>query len=897
MSNYQQRLQSYNSYSGCDMVATVKISSHTGLKDTVYTLGSLQTISISTHQDKRPVRSVGNINAKEYTMGQRTIAGSLVFAVFDQHFADQMFKDSLSAINSSEQNKISTVMLADELPPFDITISYANEYGHTSRMALYGVRLVDEGQVMSINDIYTENTYQFYATALEPLNKDSGGGQTYKGDNRNKIYDKPRHKFNAPANLNMVLTSFNNNNYVAKKEKVTLNVTVENPNSINDKGLAKFTIDPQQKNGEIFIYGTDRNPITINLLDYPNTSIYHAYLKAGSYYAFYESHNKLSNTVHFKVNREVSSINEYNTSPIIDYVTDSSVSIISNDPSHDTVACKKIKNKNFKSLQLLASEDEDEIITVNLKAKRGTFKGLTPNTLYEIYTYSDSEKVNSNTTTVKTLKYSTELIDNFKTFISLNNKILINSEDALFKLIEQSVEKTKDYSNVVDFVLSIRNDSNNNYKEELLFLAIKFQNCINYDLNKYSSIKQPKKNIINPFYNTIYLPDNANYSNFFKVERGKSIFEEKVENTSSYEFLGRNNLRYYGYGAIDKCIGPRYDFICFSIDEKNKLTDYSDTNLLASLSKDPISEKFKSISSININRLAAEYYKKPHVEYLPKPKIKVNNDLSVSINLNYNDTLSETTDIIIAFCETEEALDTTPLKKIKTKYYDELIVSSSHTGIKFNSSYLVWIENMDGLIISSIESFNTYIEDQVLMVEDENIKTKIVSDILDDIRNKLETKTTINSEINNIFESQKSLEECHEADVYDNLISNIITNKDAFSNVFGLIANMFKVKSDSSPFITDAFKVNVIYDLNNKKLMFDSDSYFAISATHIDEFNGEIDKDVITNIDNTYTLINSSGYTLLSCLSTNSFNTTGFVLIDNKNGKYITHKMEVEVIQ
>lgn len=897
MSNYQQRLRSYNSYSGCDMVATVKISSHTGLKDTIYTLGSLQTISISTHQDKRPVRSIGNINAKEYTMGQRTIAGSLVFAVFDQHFADQMFKDSLSAINASEQNKIATVMLADELPPFDITISYANEYGHTSRMALYGVRLIDEGQVMSINDIYTENTYQFVATALEPLNKDSGGGQSYKGDNRQKINDKPRRKFNSPANLNMILTSFNSNNHINKKEKVTLNVTVENPNSVNDKGLAKFTIDPQQKSGEIYVYGTSKNPITINLADYPNTSIYHTYLKAGNYYAFYESHTKLSNTVHFKVSREVNFNNEYNTSPIVDYVTDSSISIISNDPTHNIAACKKIKNQKFRSLQLLASDDEEEIRTINLRSKKATFKGLTPNTSYEIYTYSDVEGINSNAATVKTLKYSTELIDNFKTYIRLNNKILINEQDDLLNLINDSIEKTKNYSNIIDFVLSIKNNQNNNYKEELLFLAIKFQNYINYDLNKYSSIYQPKKNIANPFYNAIYLPENSNYSNFFKVERGKSIFEEKIENISSYEYLGRNNLRYYVYGAIDKCIGPRYDFICFTVDEKNKLVDYSDTNLLASLSKDQIVNRFKTISSININRMAAEYYKKPHVEYLPKPKVKVNNDLTLTLDLNYDDIINETKDIIITFCDVEEALDTTPLKKVKTKYRDNLVLSSSSTGIKFNSSYLVWIENNDGLIISSIESFNTYIEDQVLMIEDENIKTKIVSDLLDEIKNKLEEKTSINGEIDNMFESQKAIEECHEAYIYDNLINSTINNKDVFPNLFNLIAHIYAIKTDRSPFITDAFKTKAIYDFNNKKVTFNSNDYFAISVTHIDEFNGEINKEVINNIDNSYTLINSSGYTLLSCLSTNSFNTTGFILIDNKNGRYITHKMEIEVIQ
>ena len=58
----------------------------------------------------------------------------------------------------------------DELPPFDITISFANEYGTQARLAIYGVRIINEGQTMSINDVYTENTYQFVATDIEYMN-------------------------------------------------------------------------------------------------------------------------------------------------------------------------------------------------------------------------------------------------------------------------------------------------------------------------------------------------------------------------------------------------------------------------------------------------------------------------------------------------------------------------------------------------------------------------------------------------------------------------------------------------------------------------------------------------------------------------------------------------------
>ena len=90
-------INGYDSYSGCDIVVTaslpLKNKNGTENEDSIYfTLGSLQTLSVSTHQDKRPVRSLGNINAKDYVMGQRTIAGSLVFAVFDKHFADRIMK-------------------------------------------------------------------------------------------------------------------------------------------------------------------------------------------------------------------------------------------------------------------------------------------------------------------------------------------------------------------------------------------------------------------------------------------------------------------------------------------------------------------------------------------------------------------------------------------------------------------------------------------------------------------------------------------------------------------------------------------------------------------------------------------------------------------------------------
>ena len=437
MSNYTNRLKSYNSYSGCDMVATLQISSYSGLKNNVYTLGSLQTISISTHQDKRPVRSLGNINAKEYTMGQRTIAGSLVFAVFDKHFADEMFKDSLESINSNEDKAISTIILPDELPPFDITISYANEYGHTSRMALYGVRLVNEGQVMSINDIYTENTYQFVATALEPLNKDENIGQAQKSYLKNKITTPTRSVLTSTEDINTIVESYNNGGDLYSKDVVQLSVNVENPNTITGTGIAKFILEPSQTIGEIKIHGQSGELYLINLEEFPNSKTYSMNLKTGSYYAYYESTNKTSNTVTFKIIYENKNSNDNSSGPIIEYITDKNACILCNNINHDTAICS-IKEGNTREATVVE--------TVSIKSKKAIFKSLIPNTIYEFQTCSSKDpSLFSSKTQSKTLKYDTEMIDEFKKYISLNEEILISDVSEITTLIDKNTSSVKKY--------------------------------------------------------------------------------------------------------------------------------------------------------------------------------------------------------------------------------------------------------------------------------------------------------------------------------------------------------------------------------------------------------------------------------------------------------------------
>lgn len=161
---FSDYLGTNSSFTAADMVASITMTIPDTGNTVSTTLGTLQTLSYSIDQAKTPVRNLGNMNAKDWVFGPRTIAGSLVFAVFNKHWLINIY-DKIKT-NAKMKN---CHFIADELPPFDITISFANEYGFDSRLVIYGVRLLREGQVMSVSDIYIENTYTFVASDIDLL--------------------------------------------------------------------------------------------------------------------------------------------------------------------------------------------------------------------------------------------------------------------------------------------------------------------------------------------------------------------------------------------------------------------------------------------------------------------------------------------------------------------------------------------------------------------------------------------------------------------------------------------------------------------------------------------------------------------------------------------------------
>jgi hypothetical protein len=135
-------------------------------------LAELQTISWSTHRDKYPVRTFGAVYPRSFTRGHRTVAGTMVFTTFYEHVLHELLDLNLGVVNTGTSDRDIfqyTTNLPDQIPPVDISIIAANEYGAVSHMGLYGVEFVQDGGTFSIEDIFTESVVQYVARDIDPM--------------------------------------------------------------------------------------------------------------------------------------------------------------------------------------------------------------------------------------------------------------------------------------------------------------------------------------------------------------------------------------------------------------------------------------------------------------------------------------------------------------------------------------------------------------------------------------------------------------------------------------------------------------------------------------------------------------------------------------------------------
>lgn len=195
--------QSYNSFSGVDIKAVFNN----------VVIGELQAISYSITREKAPIYTMGSADPRAFSRGKRGIAGTLIFIVFDraalvgtfgvftpadkvsQRMNFQADKDEIRPLdvtpdinqgiadsralldaarnesplsNIGSDQAIVAPWYADQIPPFDITLAAANEYGALAVMRIFQVEILNEGYGVSIDDIVSEQQMTYIARQVIP---------------------------------------------------------------------------------------------------------------------------------------------------------------------------------------------------------------------------------------------------------------------------------------------------------------------------------------------------------------------------------------------------------------------------------------------------------------------------------------------------------------------------------------------------------------------------------------------------------------------------------------------------------------------------------------------------------------------------------------------------------
>lgn len=551
-------IDGYDSYSGADIVVIAQIANINGNSDIskkCYVLGSLQTISISTYQDKAPVRALGNINALDYVMGPRSIAGSLVFAVFDRHFAYEIFNDLKQYTGTS-------VLLTDEIPPLDLTLCFQNEYGKRSRMTLYGVKMVSEGQVMSVNDLFTENTYQFVGTGLENLTPENSNypslNPTSSGTDpvitpTSTPFDKPD-KIDTGTHYDYVTYK---NPLINPDEKGEIEyVKINRPFTDDDYGQIIIGLNNPTAINAYLTSSSDKSfEEILNSDNFSGLNTWTVSVPQGTYNLIYydkstgKEIDNYDNLV-VKYQNDTENIDDY---PIINYVSNSSIEAEINNPEHD-------------QLNLLC--DKTLVDSQKVKKNSCVFQNLTPSTEYKIYSSnSEDENSSSKMSLCSTLESIHETENDFKNFVYSNKDLWINDLSS----VDFDLFNINNTSNLVDKILNIDCE----FKDELLLYAIIYQNDFLKCANSENNINVIyNNNILSPYFTA----KNSYKDLVFYYLNDENFYYKDTQNYEDYDFhLGydEDNKRYYVY-ALDKnnIKSLKYDFYNYDIDEKEELKKY-----------------------------------------------------------------------------------------------------------------------------------------------------------------------------------------------------------------------------------------------------------------------------------------------------------------------------------
>ena len=212
MADVDKYTKTYSTFGGSDIVCS--------FDDVV--IGECQAITYSITREKVAVYTLGSAEPRSFSRGKRGIAGNLVFIVFnrdallsslgDRKISKYKGNDVVTILNEYDTRFLSMdkwddymtnaaldnagqpdeytnalvndqaqPIYADELLPFDITISCANEYGQRAVTVIYGVEILNDGVGFSIDSPTSERAYTFVARAVDSM-------VPVAGDTENRIW-------------------------------------------------------------------------------------------------------------------------------------------------------------------------------------------------------------------------------------------------------------------------------------------------------------------------------------------------------------------------------------------------------------------------------------------------------------------------------------------------------------------------------------------------------------------------------------------------------------------------------------------------------------------------------------------------------------------------------------
>jgi len=167
------------SFSGVDMKMFAKFPKGDGTGTVTVELGTLSAISGVIKTQVKPRVAIGYEEPIGLSTGMRLISGNLRFEVIDQSFINSMRNVSLNT-NLTEATAKSMfiyngqeIMYADQLPPMDIIVTAVSEIDKTKRAmrVIRGVVLTSQGSAIGLDSLTIQESYEFIARKIEPLDK------------------------------------------------------------------------------------------------------------------------------------------------------------------------------------------------------------------------------------------------------------------------------------------------------------------------------------------------------------------------------------------------------------------------------------------------------------------------------------------------------------------------------------------------------------------------------------------------------------------------------------------------------------------------------------------------------------------------------------------------------